>query len=55
MMAALKTVLSALIGIRRKAGHESQHLNPVHVIVAGVVLAALFVITLVTIVRIVTG
>lgn len=55
MMAALKTVLSALIGIRGKADHESRRLNPVHVIVAGVVLAALFVFTLITIVRIVTG
>jgi hypothetical protein len=55
MMAALKTVLSALIGIRRKADHEIQRINLVHVIVAGVVLAVLFVLTLVTIVRIVTG
>jgi hypothetical protein len=55
MRAALKTVLSALIGIRRKADHDSQRINPLHVIVAGVVLAALFVFTLITIVRIVTG
>jgi hypothetical protein len=55
MRAALKTVLSGLIGIRRRADHESQRVNPVHVIVAGVVLAALFVFTLITVVRIVTG
>ena len=55
MMAALKTALSALIGIRRKADHEGQRLNPVQVIVAGVVLAALFVFALLAIVRIVTG
>lgn len=55
MRAAVKTVLSGMIGIRRKADHESERINPVHVIVAGVVLAALFVLTLVTIVRIVAG
>ena len=55
MKAAVKTVLSGMIGIRRKADHESQRINPVHVIVAGVALAALFVFTLVTIVRIVAG
>lgn len=55
MRAALKTALSALIGIRRKADHENERVNPVHVIVAGVVLAALFVFALIAIVRIVTG
>jgi hypothetical protein len=55
MRAALRTVLSALIGIRRKADHDSRRIDPVHVVVAGVVLAALFVLTLVAIVRIVTG
>lgn len=55
MRAAVKTVLSGLIGIRRKADHESERLNPVHVIVAGVALAVLIVFTLVTIVRIVAG
>ncbi len=55
MRSAVKTVLSGMIGIRRKADHESERINPVHVIVAGVVLAALFVLTLVTLVRIVAG
>jgi hypothetical protein len=55
MRAAVKTVLSGLVGIRRKADHESERLNPVHVIVAGVTLVVLFVFTLLTIVRIVTG
>jgi hypothetical protein len=52
---AVRTVLAGMIGIRRKADHERLPLNPVHVIVAGVVLAALFVLTLVTVVRIVSG
>ncbi len=55
MRSAVKTVLSGMIGIRRKSDHESARINPVHVIVAGVALAALFVLTLVTIVRIVAG
>jgi len=50
----LKTVLSGFIGIRRKSAHEQARINPVHVIVAAVAGAALFIFTLVTIVRIVT-
>ena len=50
-----KTVLFGLIGIRRKADHERVPLRPLQVIVAGIVLAALFVFTLVTVVRIVAG
>lgn len=55
MIDTVRTVLAGMIGIRRKAAHERQPVNPVHVIVAGVALAALFVLTLVTVVRIVTG
>ena len=51
----LKTVLSGFIGVRRKAAHEEVRLNPVHVIIVAVTLVAVFVFTLVTIVRIVTG
>lgn len=47
----LKTVLSAMLGVRRKADHESAQLNPVHVIVAGLVIAGIFILTLITIVR----
>ncbi len=50
----VKTVLSAFIGIRRKAAHEELKINPVHVIVVAVALVAVFIFTLVTIVRIVT-
>ena len=51
----LKTVLAGMLGVRRKSDHESASLNPVHVIIAGVVLAVLFVFTLVAIVRFVAG
>ena len=51
----VKTVLAGLIGIRRREDHERAPLNPVHIIIAAVLLVAIFVGTLVTIVRIVVG
>ena len=51
----VKTVLSAFVGIRRKSDHEGLRITPVQVIVAAVVLAALFIFTLLTVVRIVTS
>jgi Protein of unknown function (DUF2970) len=48
-----KTVLSGLIGVRRKAAHENVRITPLQVIVAAIVLVALFIFTLITIVRIV--
>jgi hypothetical protein len=51
----VKTVLSGAIGIRRKSDHEGAPLNPVHVVIAALVFVALFIFTLVTIVRIVTA
>jgi hypothetical protein len=53
----LKTVLAGMLGVRRKAGHlrASESLNPVHVIITAVVVAVLFVATLVAIVRFVVG
>jgi hypothetical protein len=52
---ALKTVLFGFLGVRRKADHEKAALNPLHLIFAGITLLILFVLTLVTIVRIVTS
>jgi hypothetical protein len=54
-MHTIKTVLFGFIGVRRKADHEKAELNPLHVIFAGVTLAALFILTLVTVVKIVTS
>ena len=53
----LRTVLAAMLGVRRKADHhsETESLNPVHVIIAGVVMVVLFVLTLIAIVSYVTG
>jgi hypothetical protein len=49
----VKTVLAGAIGIRRKSDHERAPLNPVHLVIAGVLFAVVFVFTLLTIVKIV--
>ena len=53
----LKAVLWSFLGIRRRAEHEADalRLKPVHVIVAGLLLAALFVVALIMVVRLVIG
>ena len=53
----VKAVAWSFVGLRKRAGYEQdvQKLNPVHVIVAGVVGAGLFVLSLVLIVRWVIG
>ncbi|MEO8718194.1 MAG: DUF2970 domain-containing protein [Burkholderiales bacterium] len=55
MIAALKTVLSGLVGIRRKADAERQRIHPLQLIGAAGVLLALFIFTLITVVRLVVG
>ena len=51
----LKTVLSGLVGVRRKADHERAALNPVHVIFMAVTAVIVFIGVLVTVVKIVTS
>ena len=55
LVQAVKAVAWSFIGIRKGADHEADigRLNPVHVIIAGLVMAAVFVLTLITIVRMV--
>jgi len=52
-----KAVLSAFIGIRRRSAHERDMvtLSPLQVIVAGLIAAAVFVLSLVMLVRYVTS
>lgn len=52
-----KAVAWSFFGVRKQAGYERdvQQLNPVHVIMAGLVAAALFVVSLLLIVRWVVG
>ena len=53
----VKAVLSAFIGIRKRTAHERDlaTLSPVQVIVTGVVAAAIFVLSLVLLVRYITS
>jgi type IV secretory pathway TrbF-like protein len=52
-----KAVLSAFIGIRKRAAHEHDAvtITPLQVIVAGVIGAAVFVLSLVILVRTITS
>jgi hypothetical protein len=49
----MKTVIAGAIGIRRKQDHERAPVNPVHLVIAAVIFAVLFIFTLLTIVKIV--
>jgi hypothetical protein len=52
-----KAVLSAFIGIRKRSAHENDAvtITPVQVVVAGVIGAAIFVLSLVMLVRFITS
>jgi len=49
----LSAVLWSFFGVRRSDHHthDMQNLNPIHVIIVGIMAAAMFVITLILIVR----
>jgi Protein of unknown function (DUF2970) len=53
----VKAVAWSFFGVRRRAGYEQdvQRLNPVHVIIAGIIAAAIFVVCLMMLVRWVVG
>lgn len=53
----VRAVAWSFLGIRRSAGYEQdiQKLNPVHVIIAGIIGALLFILVLVLLVRWVVG
>ncbi len=57
VLQTVRAVGWSFLGIRRAAGYEddAQRLNPVHVVIAGVAGAALFVLALVLLVRWVVG
>jgi hypothetical protein len=52
-----RTVLAGFFGVRRRTAHDrdAAHASPLQIVVVGVALAAIFVFTLVAIVRVVTG
>jgi Protein of unknown function (DUF2970) len=53
----MRAVAWSFFGVRRRADHEQdvQKLNPVHVLIAGLIGAALFVVLLVVLVKWVVG
>ena len=53
----IKTVAFGALGVRRRSDHErvSAGIKPIHIIVAGIIAAALFILTLITVVRIVVA
>jgi len=55
--ATMKAVFWSFFGIRKKSDYEkdAQQLNPVHVIIAGVIGALIFIATLLLIVKSVVG
>ena len=53
----MRAVLWSFFGVRKRSGYEkdASQLNPVYVIIAGVIAAVIFVVTLLVIVRIVVS
>jgi hypothetical protein len=53
MLEAARTVISAFVGVRRRADHDrdTYAITPVQIVAMAVVLVALFIFTLLTIVR----
>ncbi|TWG83821.1 Protein of unknown function (DUF2970) [Cupriavidus gilardii J11] len=53
----LRAVFWSFIGLRKGAEHERDmaSLNPVHVIIAGILAAVILIVVLITIVRLVVG
>jgi hypothetical protein len=53
MLQTVRAVAWSFFGVRRRADHEQdvQRLNPVHVVIAGLAGAALFIVFLVLLVR----
>ena len=54
MFQAMKMVLSAFIGIRKQGAQQKFNVTPLQVVVTGLILAALFVFTIIGVVRLVT-
>ena len=57
LLRTMKAVAWSFFGVRKSAEHEYDlhHLNPVHVIVAGIIAAALFILALILLVRLAVG
>lgn len=51
LLQVLRMVLSAFIGIRKRGEHEKIEVTPVQVIIVGIIAGAIFVGTIVSVVR----
>ena len=51
----MRTVLWAMIGIRKRAAHDQSNIRPAHVIVVAVIFVVLFILTLRFIVSVVVS
>lgn len=56
-VATVKAVMWSFFGVRKKSAYEedTQNLNPVHVIIAGIIAAVLFVVALLMLVKMVVA
>ncbi len=54
-MQAIKTVLYAFVGVRRKSDHERARIHPAQIVVAAILFAALFIFAIRTVVHLVTS
>lgn len=52
---ALRMVLSAFLGIRARKEHDRVEVTPLQIIITAVIAAAMFVLTVITVVRVVTS
>jgi hypothetical protein len=57
LLQTVQAVLWSFLGVRKRAEYEKDaaQLNPVHVIIAGIIAAAIFVLVLVMVVRLVVS
>ena len=54
-MEAIKTVLSGVIGIRRKADHERARVHPAQIVIAAIIFVVLFILAIRTVVYLVAS
>lgn len=54
LLQVLRMVLSAFIGIRKRGEHEKIEVTPLQVIIIGIIAGAVFVGTIVSVVRFIT-
>ena len=57
MLDVIKTVFFAFFGVRKRAAHEKEtvRLTPVQIIIAGLIGAAIFVVSLVLLTKFIVG